>query len=53
MRKDEILARPQWANVTAVKNAQVHEIQSELILQPGPAALTEGVDAIARILNAM
>ncbi len=50
VRHDEILARPQWANVTAVKNAQVHEIKSELILQPGPAALTDGIDAIARIL---
>jgi iron complex transport system substrate-binding protein len=52
VQRDEILARPQWANVTAVKNAQVHEIKSELILQPGPAALTDGVDAIARILDA-
>lgn len=53
VRHEEILARPRWANVTAVKNAQVHEIKSELILQPGPAALTDGVDAIARILAAL
>lgn len=53
VRKDEILARPQWGNVAAVRNAQVHEIKSELILQPGPAALTDGIDAIARILDAL
>lgn len=53
VRKEEILARPAWRDVTAVKNAQVHEIKSELILQPGPAALTDGVDAIAAIVRAV
>ena len=52
VRRDEILARPAWAAVQAVVHGRVHEIKSELILQPGPAALTDGIDAIAAIVRA-
>jgi iron complex transport system substrate-binding protein len=30
----------------AIRNGRIHEIKSPLILQPGPAALTDGLDAI-------
>ena len=36
-------ARPGWAGVPAVANGELHEIKSCDILQPGPAALTDGL----------
>ena len=47
---DEIISRPGWSTVSAVRNRHVYEIQSSLILQPGPAALTEGVRRIHALL---
>jgi iron complex transport system substrate-binding protein len=47
-----IVARPGWANVAAVRDDQLYEIKSTYVLQPGPAALTDGVDQIARIVAA-
>lgn len=48
--KDRICGRPGWDAVPAVREGRVHEIKSPLILQPGPAALTDGLDAIAAAL---
>ncbi|MEY4695600.1 MAG: hypothetical protein RIT14_28 [Pseudomonadota bacterium] len=45
-----IAARPGWDRVPAVRDGRIHEIKSPLILQPGPAALTEGLDAILAAL---
>ncbi|WGW03366.1 cobalamin-binding protein [Tropicibacter oceani] len=45
-----IAARPGWDAIPAVQTGQIHEIKSPLILAPGPAALTAGLDAIARII---
>jgi iron complex transport system substrate-binding protein len=47
-----IAARPGWSGITAVRHGRIHEITSSLILQPGPAALTDGVSAIAAFLRA-
>jgi iron complex transport system substrate-binding protein len=47
-----VAARPGWRDVPAVRDRELHEIKSPLILQPGPAALTEGVQAIAAIVRA-
>jgi iron complex transport system substrate-binding protein len=41
-----VAARPGWAQVPAVRDGALHEIKSPLILQPGPAALTDGVSAL-------
>lgn len=49
-RPERVAARPGWNNVAAVRTQQVFEIKSPLILQPGPAALTDGIDAIHRII---
>jgi iron complex transport system substrate-binding protein len=46
-----VAARPGWDTVPAVRDAELHEIKSPIILQPGPAALTDGLDAIHRILR--
>jgi iron complex transport system substrate-binding protein len=41
-----VAARDGWGAIPAVADAQVFEIKSSLILQPGPAALTDGLDAL-------
>ncbi len=52
-KPDKIRGRPGWAEVQAVVNDQLYEIKSSVILQPGPAALTEGVEQLARIVTAV
>ncbi len=44
-------ARTGFAAVPAVKSGSLHEIKSAIVLQPGPAALTDGLDALARIVE--
>ena len=46
-----IAARPGWAAIPAVRSGRIVEIKSPLILQPGPAALTDGLDAICAALG--
>ncbi len=46
MRKRTIVERPGWDRVSAVRRDHIYEIKSTYILQPGPAALTEGVARI-------
>ncbi|MBA2124723.1 cobalamin-binding protein [Hyphomicrobium methylovorum] len=46
VRPDTIRSRPGWENVPAITNNHIYEIKSPLILQPGPAAITDGLDAI-------
>ena len=50
-RPEKVAARPGWAAIPAVRDGELHEIKSPLILQPGPAALTDGVAAIARVIR--
>ncbi|HEU4484516.1 MAG TPA: cobalamin-binding protein [Povalibacter sp.] len=49
-RPEMVRARPGWNSIPAVANGQLHEIKSCLILQPGPAALTDGIKAIHRLI---
>ena len=51
-RPERVAARPGWDVIAAVENKQLHEIKSADILQPGPAALTDGVRRIHEILKA-
>ncbi|MDY6948248.1 MAG: ABC transporter substrate-binding protein, partial [Pseudomonadota bacterium] len=51
-RPASVVARAGWSAVPAVASAQLHEIKSSIILQPGPAALTDGVTEIHRIFKA-
>jgi iron complex transport system substrate-binding protein len=46
----KVTARPGFAAIPAVRTGFLHEIKSALILQPGPAALTDGLDALVRIV---
>ena len=50
-RPEQVIARPGWETIPAVQAGQVFEIKSPLILQPGPAALTDGLDALAGIVR--
>jgi iron complex transport system substrate-binding protein len=50
-RPNQVTARSGWDAVPAVRDGELHEIKSPLILQPGPAALTDGLDAIHRIVR--
>jgi iron complex transport system substrate-binding protein len=49
-RPERVAARPGWEQIPAVREGQLHEIKSPIILQPGPAALTDGLDALHRII---
>jgi iron complex transport system substrate-binding protein len=50
-RPKAVQARPGWDAVPAVRDGELHEIKSSIILQPGPAALTDGVKAIHSIIS--
>ncbi|AGC47945.1 putative ABC transporter periplasmic substrate-binding protein [Myxococcus stipitatus DSM 14675] len=52
-KRDKIASRPGWAQVRAVVDDQLYEVKSSLILQPGPAALSDGVEKLARIVAAI
>ncbi len=52
VRKKAIAARPGWSEVTAIRRGAISEVKSAYILQPGPAALTEGVQQLHRIIAA-
>src|SRR5436305_13186442 len=47
----KVAARPGFAEIPAVRGNALHEIKSTLILQPGPAALTDGLDQLVRIIG--
>tara|TARA_B100000575_G_C23018868_1_gene586735 strand:- start:215 stop:1000 length:786 start_codon:yes stop_codon:yes gene_type:complete len=48
---ESIRQRPGWDGITAVKNNRIHEIDPSIILQPGPASLTDGLKAIQSLLE--
>jgi iron complex transport system substrate-binding protein len=50
-RPERVAARPGWDTIAAVRNGHLHEIKSPDILQPGPAALTDGVAQLQRIIS--
>jgi iron complex transport system substrate-binding protein len=51
-RPESVAQRQGWQNVPAVQTGQVFEIKSADILQPGPAALTDGVKQLHQIFLA-
>lgn len=50
-RPEKVTARPGWDRINAVRAGAVHEIKSTIILQPGPACLTDGVRALQAIVE--
>jgi iron complex transport system substrate-binding protein len=51
VNKDFIRSRPGWDAIPAVRSGHIYEIKSTFILQPGPAALTEGVRQLHEIIG--
>ena len=49
-RPERVAARQGWSDIAAVRDGALHEIKSSIILQPGPAALTDGLDALHSII---
>lgn len=52
-RPERVAERAGFDAIPAVRNAQVHEIKSAVILQPGPAALTEGLTQLHALIAAV
>ena len=50
-RPEQVAQRPCWDKIPAVKNGQVFEIKSVNILQPGPAALTDGLRQLQQLVE--
>jgi len=51
-RPEKVSDRPGWDRIPAVRSGAVHEVKSALILQPGPAALTDGLAALEALIGA-
>ena len=51
-RPEKVAARPGWDAIPAVRAGELHEVKSPIILQPGPAALFDGLDELHRIIAA-
>ena len=49
----KVAARPGFGAIPAVRDGALLEIKSALILQPGPAALTDGLDQLVRIVGGL
>lgn len=49
--KDSIKRRPGWESISAVKNDRIHELDPSIILQPGPASLTDGLKVIQSLIK--
>ena len=50
-RPERVMARPGFDQVPAVQHQDLYEIKSSLILQPGPAALTDGLAELQKIIE--
>lgn len=50
-RPEQVATRPGWQAIPAVANQFIYEIKSADILQPGPAALTDGLDQLSEIVS--
>jgi iron complex transport system substrate-binding protein len=53
VRPEKIASRPGWDAIPAVRTGRIFEIKSPLILQPGPAALTDGLDGVRAALQSV
>jgi iron complex transport system substrate-binding protein len=49
-RPERVACRAGWDQIPAVRDGELHEIKSSLILQPGPAALTDGLDGLHAVI---
>ena len=52
LQPDVVWARSAWEELEPVRSRTIHEVPADIILQPGPAALTDGLDHIHEIITA-
>jgi iron complex transport system substrate-binding protein len=52
VKPERIVSRPGFENIRAVRRSRIHEIKSTLILQPGPASLTDGLRELHQYIGA-
>jgi len=50
-RPERVMARTGFAQIRAVQHQDIYEIKSSLILQPGPAALADGLAELQKIIG--
>ncbi|HWP83513.1 MAG TPA: cobalamin-binding protein [Bacteroidota bacterium] len=50
-KKAEVVKREGWERISAVRTNRLYEMKSTIILQPGPAALTDGLDELVKIIQ--
>ncbi|MCB2219772.1 MAG: cobalamin-binding protein [Bacteroidetes bacterium] len=50
-RPDRVRKREGWHKISAIENNHLYEVDSSIILQPGPAAVTDGVKALQQIIH--
>jgi iron complex transport system substrate-binding protein len=50
-QRKQVEERPGWQAIPAVRAGDLFEIKSPIILQPGPAALTDGLDALVQVIH--
>lgn len=50
VRPEVIRARPGWDGIAAVRAGRIHEVDPAILLQPGPAVLTDGLDTVAALM---
>ena len=50
-RPEKVACRPDWGSIPAIRDGHLYEIKSAEILQPGPAALTDGVEKLHSIIS--
>ena len=48
---DSIKEREGWGQISAIKSNRIHEIDSSIILQPGPASLTDGLKVLESLIR--
>lgn len=50
-KKDQLMKRENWDKINAVRNDFIFEIKSEIVLQPGPASVSDGIEQMATIIE--
>ncbi len=50
-RPEKVATRPDWGSIPAVRTGALYEVKSVEILQPGPAALTDGLARLCEIIH--
>jgi len=50
--REQVISRPGWSAIPAISNNRIYEMDPSIILQPGPACLTDGLECLSKIISA-